>query len=169
MKKGISIWSFAGGTLEENMKDMVLAQLSQIKVLNLLAKQEQIDARAEIEAIQADFNAELNEIKAIVNSYNAESEALQDAIDSKLEAIKPKINALDCGKYTVDGADRQINVLMKENSVISADAIAELSEAELRKSYKLTESGLKDLGRKDLINKYKTTSEVKSFRVEKLK
>ena len=32
--------------------------------------------------------------------------ALQDAIDSKLEAIKPKINALDCGKYTVDGADR---------------------------------------------------------------
>ena len=44
------------------------------------AKQEQIDARAEVEAIQADFNAELNEIKAIVNSYNAESEALQDAI-----------------------------------------------------------------------------------------
>ena len=73
------------------------------------------------------------------------------------------------GKYTVDGADHQINVLMKENSVISADAIAELSEAELRKSYKLTETALKDLGRKDLINKYKTTSEVKSFRVEKLK
>ena len=95
--------------------------------------------------------------------------ALQDAIDDKLKTLKPKIEALDCGKYTVDGADRQINVLMKENSVISADAITELSEAELRKSYKLTETALKELGRKDLISKYKTTSEVKSFRVEKLK
>ena len=95
--------------------------------------------------------------------------AFQDAIDDILKTLMPKIEALDCGKYTVDGADRRINVLMKENSVISADAIAELSEAELRKSYKLTETALKDLGRKDLINKYKTTSEVKSFRVEKLK
>ena len=95
--------------------------------------------------------------------------ALQEAIDDKLDALKPKIEALDCGKYTVDGADHQINVLMKQNSTISADAVAELSEAELRKSYKLTETALKNLGRKDLIEKYKTTSEVKSFRVEKLK
>mgnify|MGYP003300546847 CR=1 FL=1 len=94
--------------------------------------------------------------------------ALQEMIDASLEAIKPNIENLDCGKYTCDGADRQINVLMKQNSTISADAVAELSEAELRKSYKLTESALKNLGRKDLIAKYKSTSEVKSFRVEKL-
>ena len=95
--------------------------------------------------------------------------ALQDMIEEKLTEIKPKIEALDCGKYTVDGSDRQINVLMKETSTISADAVAELSEAELRKSYKLTETALKNLGRKDLISKYKTSSEVKSFRIEKLK
>lgn len=95
--------------------------------------------------------------------------ALQEAIDTKLDALKPKIEALDCGKYTVSGADHQINVLMKQNSTISADAVAELSEAELRKSYKLTETALKNLGRNDLIEKYKSTSEVKSFRVEKLK
>jgi ribosomal protein S26 len=94
--------------------------------------------------------------------------ALEEMIDEKLETLKPKIEALDCGKYTVDGADRQINVIMKQNSTISADAVAELSEAELRKSYKLTETALKNLGRKDLIEKYKSTSEVKSFRVEKL-
>ena len=94
--------------------------------------------------------------------------ALSEAIEDKLKEIKPKIEALDCGKYTVTGADRQINVLMKSNSTISADAVAELTEAELRKSYKLTETALKDLGRKDLIEKYKTISEVKSFRVEKL-
>lgn len=94
--------------------------------------------------------------------------ALQEMIDESLESIKPNIENLDCGKYTCDGADRQINVLMKQNSTISADAIAELSDAEIRKSYKLTETALKNLGRKDLIAKYKSTTEVKSFRVEKL-
>ncbi len=94
--------------------------------------------------------------------------ALQEAIENQLNDLKPKIEALDCGKYTVDGADHQINVLMKQESTLSSDAIAELSEAELRKSYKLTETGLKSLGRKDLIEKYKSVSEVKSFRVEKL-
>ena len=49
--------------------------------------------------------------------------ALQDAIDDKLKTLKPKIEALDCGKYTVDGADRQINVLMK--------ACANLSDVKL--------------------------------------
>ena len=94
--------------------------------------------------------------------------ALTEMIEKKLETVKPEIDKLDCGKFTCNGADRQINVFMKQSSTISADAVAELSEAELRKSYKLTETALKDLGRKDLIEKYKSTSEVKSFRVEKL-
>lgn len=41
---GKQIWetNLDGVTLEENMKDMVLAQLSQIKAMNLLAEQEQV-------------------------------------------------------------------------------------------------------------------------------
>ena len=42
---GDRIWeaNLDGVTLEESMKDMVLAQLSQIKAMNLLAKQEQVE------------------------------------------------------------------------------------------------------------------------------
>ena len=48
---GERIWetSLDGMTLEENMKDMVLAQLSQIKAMNLLAEQEQIELSKEEE------------------------------------------------------------------------------------------------------------------------
>lgn len=46
---GERIWeaSLEGVTLEENMKDMVLAQLSQIKAMNLLAQQEKIELSKE--------------------------------------------------------------------------------------------------------------------------
>ncbi len=48
---GEEIWetSLEGMTLEENMKEMVLAQLSQIKAMNLLAEQEQIELDKEEE------------------------------------------------------------------------------------------------------------------------
>lgn len=44
---GERIWEthLDGVTLEENMKDMVLAQLSQIKAMNLLAKQEKVELK----------------------------------------------------------------------------------------------------------------------------
>ena len=46
---GERIWdtNLEGITLEENMKDMVLAQLSQIKAMNLLAIQEQVELNSE--------------------------------------------------------------------------------------------------------------------------
>lgn len=46
---GEKIWetNLNGVTLEENMKDMVLAQLSQIKAMNLLAVQEQVELNSE--------------------------------------------------------------------------------------------------------------------------
>jgi len=46
---GDRIWetNLEGVTLEENMKDMVLAQLSQIKAMNLLAIQEQVELSTE--------------------------------------------------------------------------------------------------------------------------
>ena len=46
---GERIWdtNLEGVTLEENMKDMVLAQLSQIKAMNLLAIQEQVELSEE--------------------------------------------------------------------------------------------------------------------------
>lgn len=46
---GERIWdtNLEGVTLEENMKDMVLAQLSQIKAMNLLATQEQVELNPE--------------------------------------------------------------------------------------------------------------------------
>ena len=46
---GERIWDtkLEGITLEENMKDMVLAQLSQIKAMNLLAVQEQVELSTE--------------------------------------------------------------------------------------------------------------------------
>ena len=46
---GKQIWnnSLEGVTMEENMKDMVLAQLSQIKAMNLLARKEEVELTKE--------------------------------------------------------------------------------------------------------------------------
>lgn len=51
------------------------------------AKQEQVDARAIVEASQAEYNSELDAIKSIVNSYAAESEELQEAIERREETM----------------------------------------------------------------------------------
>ena len=58
---GEQIWetSLEGVTLEESMKDMVLAQLSQIKALNLLARQEQLELSPE----------EMNKVKEAAKEF----------------------------------------------------------------------------------------------------
>ncbi|MBR5577985.1 MAG: peptidylprolyl isomerase [Lachnospiraceae bacterium] len=71
---GEQIWSnhLEGVTMEENMKDMVLAQLSQIKAMNLLAEKEEVElTREEKEKVKlaADefFNSLSKEERVLLN------------------------------------------------------------------------------------------------------
>ena len=95
---------------------------------------------------------------------------LIEEIENELESIsKTLLETKEVGKYEVDGCSKSLNVLMKKNSTIDSKVIDELTDEEIRKVFKPTETNLKKLGKKDLINKYKTITEVKSFKVEGLK
>lgn len=95
---------------------------------------------------------------------------LIEEIENELESIsKTLLETKEVGKYEVDGCSKLLNVLMKKNSTIDSKVIDELTDEEIRKVFKPTETNLKTLGKKDLINKYKTITEVKSFKVESLK
>ncbi len=110
-----------------------------------------------------------------VNFHNAENDLVKflfgkqliEEIENELESIsKALLETREVGKYEVDGCSKLLNILMKKNSTIDSKVIDELTDEEIRKTYKVTETALKSLGKKDLIEKYKTITEVKSFKVE---
>lgn len=92
---------------------------------------------------------------------------LIEEIENELESISKKLlETKEVGKYEIDGCSKLLNILMKKNSTIDPKVIDELTDEEIRSTYKVTETALKSLGKKDLINRYKTITEVKSFKVE---
>lgn len=109
------------------------------------------------------------------NFHNAENDLakflfgkqLIEEIENELESISKKLlETKEVGKYEIDGCSKLLNILMKKNSTIDPKVIDELTDEEIRSTYKVTETALKSLGKKDLINRYKTITEVKSFKVE---
>lgn len=79
---------------------------------------------------------------------------------------KKLLETKEVGKYEVKGCSKLLNILMKKNLIIDPKVIDELTDEEIRSTYKVTETALKSLGKKDLINRYKKITEVKSFKVE---
>ena len=96
--------------LEKNIEDisLKLAEIEDVKTrLNTkideldsakkeyeVKKQEQVDARAVVEASEAEIQADLDKVMAIVNSLDAQSDEYRAAIDKREEAILEYENKL---------------------------------------------------------------------------
>lgn len=108
---GERIWetSLEGVTLEESMKDMVLAQLSQIKAMNLLAMQEQVELSSE------------------------EKEKVKEAADEFYETLtKEERKVLNADKDLVERLYREYAIANKVYYHIIKDVNPEVSDDEAR-------------------------------------
>lgn len=128
---GENIWdtNLEGVTLEENMKDMILAQLSQIKALNLLAVQEQIELNSE------------------------EKDTIKEAAETFYETLsKEECKALNVDKDLIERLYREYALANKVYYHIIKDVNPEVSDDEARtitvdhiliKTYSLDENNQK--------------------------
>lgn len=128
---GERIWetNLEGLTLEENMKDMVLAQLSQVKAMNLLAIQEQVELNEE----------EKSKVKEAANEFY---ETLS----------KEERKVLDADKDLIERLYREYAIANKVYYHIIKDVNSEVSDDEARtitvdhiliKTYSLDENNQK--------------------------
>ena len=128
---GERIWetNLEGITLEESMKDMVLAQLSQIKAMNLLAEQEQVSLSKEEEG-------------KVAEAANAFFETLSKE-EMKLLGVDKELIRQMYKEYAL--ADKVYHYLIKDiNPEVSDDEARTITvEHILIKTYSLDENGQK--------------------------
>lgn len=134
---GERIWevSLDGVTLEENMKDMVLAQLSQIKAMNLLAEQEKItlskDETKKVEEAAEVFYKTLS--KEEIKLLNADKDLIRRlykeyAIANKvyyylIKDINPEVSDDEARTITVDHILIKTYFLDENNQKVEYDAV----------------------------------------------
>lgn len=97
--------------------------------------------------------------------------AIVDAITETIEPMKDDImkNNSD-GVYENDLAARKLVIKMETKTSYDTSAVvANLTEGELRKGFKVSDAVLKAVKRSDLIDKYKSTTQVRGMRVLQLK
>ena len=113
---GEQIWetSLNGVSLEENMKDMVLAQLSQMKAMNLLAKQEQVELSTEekekveiaakefYEALSKEERKALNVDKGLVEQLYMEYALANKVYYHIIKDVNPEVSDDEARTITVD-------------------------------------------------------------------
>jgi len=140
---GEQIWdtTLDGITLEENMKDMVLAQLSQVKAMNLLAEQENIiltpDEREKVEEAAREFYDLLTgkERKLLGVDKNTISQLYQEyAVANKvyyyiIKDVNPEVSDDEARTITVD------HILIKTYSLDENGTKIEFSTEEKRAAY----------------------------------
>lgn len=140
---GEQIWetSLDGITLEKNMKDMVLAQLSQIKAMNLLAEQEQIELNKEeeekVSQAAKDFYETLTkeEIKVLDVDKDCIKQLYKEyAIANKvyyylIKDINPEVSDDEARTITVD------HILIKTYSLDEKNQKVEYSGQQKKEAY----------------------------------
>ena len=113
---GEQIWetSLNGVSLEENMKDMVLAQLSQIKAMNLLAVQEQVElsveekelteeaASAFYETLTKEERKNLNVDKDLIKRLYQEYALANKVYYHIIQDVNPEVSDDEARTITVD-------------------------------------------------------------------
>lgn len=141
---GERIWetNLNGITLEENMKEMVLAQLSQIKAMNLMAKKEQVELdggeKEEVKKAAEEFYESLSseerkilnvDKNLIVQMY--EEYALADKIYYYLiKDINPEVSDDEARTITIE------HILIKTYSLDENNQKVEFDKEEKQKAYK---------------------------------
>ena len=141
---GKRIWetNLEGVTLEENMKDMVLAQLSQIKAMNLLADQEQVNLnRDEEEKVAEAANAFYETLtKEEIQKLDIDKDVIKRlykeyALANKLyyyviKDINPEVSDDEARTITVD------HILIKTYYLDENDQKVEYDSQQKRDAYK---------------------------------
>lgn len=140
---GERIWetNLDGVTLEENMKDMVLAQLSQIKAMNLLAKQEQVELSSEekskiSEAADAFYETLTKEERKALNADKDLIERLYEeyALANKvyyhlIKDVNPEVSDDEARTITVD------HILIKTYSLDANNQKVEFTSEQKREAF----------------------------------
>ena len=140
---GKQIWdtNLEGVTLEENMKEMVLAQLSQIKAMNLLAEQEQVKLSDEENAIVKEAATEFYETlsKEEIKALNVDKELIQRiykeyAIANKvynyiIKDVNPEVSDDEARTITID------HILIKTYYLDENDEKVEFDAEQKREAY----------------------------------
>ena len=140
---GEKIWetNLEGVTLEENMKDMVLAQLSQIKAMNLLADQEQVQLSSEemdkVKEAAGEFYQTLT--KEEIKALKADKDLIQRlykeyALANKvyhylIKDINPEVSDDEARTITID------HILIKTYYLDENDEKVELEADQKREAY----------------------------------
>ena len=140
---GDRIWetNLEGVTLEENMKDMVLAQLSQIKAMNLLAIQEQVELSTEEkskvkEAADAFYETLSKEERKVLNADKDLIERLyrEYALANKvyyhiIKDVNPEVSDDEARTITVD------HILIKTYSLDENNQKQEFDSVQKREAF----------------------------------
>lgn len=140
---GERIWetNLNGVTLEESMKNMVLAQLSQIKALNLLAKQEQVELdskeKDKVKTAATEFYETLS--KEEKNALNVDKELIERlyteyALANKIyyqivKDVNPEVSDDEARTITVD------HILIKTYSVDENNQTVEYDAVQKKEAY----------------------------------
>ena len=133
---GEQIWetSLEGVTLEESMKEMVLAQLSQIKALNLLARQEQLElsqeekdgvkeAAAEFyEALTKEERKVLNVDKDLIEHLYEEYALANKVYYYLIKDVNPEVSDDEARTITIDHILIKTYYLDENNQKVEYDA-----------------------------------------------
>ena len=140
---GKRIWdtNLEGVTLEENIKEMVLAQLSQIKAMNLLAEQEQVQLSSEDMEKVTEAAAEFYETltKEEIKVLKADKDLIQRlykeyALANKvynylIKDINPEVSDDEARTITID------HILIKTYYLDENDEKIEFDATEKREAY----------------------------------
>lgn len=133
---GERIWetNLNGVTLEENMKDMVLAQLSQIKAMNLLAAQEQVElsteememveeaAKAFYETLTKEERKILDADKELIKRLYQEYALANKVYYYLIKDINPEVSDDEARTITVDHILIKTYFLDENNQKVEYDA-----------------------------------------------
>ena len=133
---GEQIWetSLEGVTLEENMKEMVLAQLSQIKALNLLARQEQVELSQEekdkvkeaakefYETLAKEERKALNVEKDLIERMYEEYALANKVYYYLIKDINPEVSDDEARTITIDHILVKTYYLDENNQKVEYDA-----------------------------------------------
>lgn len=141
---GKRIWetNLNGITLEDSVKDMVLAQLSQVKAMNLLAKQEMVELNAEetkkvkqaaeefYETLSAEERKILEVDKDILVQMYEEYALANKVYYYLIKDINPEVSDDEARTITID------HILIKTYSLDENDQKAEYNAEQKKEAYK---------------------------------
>lgn len=140
---GERIWetNLDGVTLEENMKDMVLAQLSQIKAMNLLAKLEQVELSSEekskveeaadkfYETLTKEERKVLNADKDLIERLYKEYALANKVYYHLIKDVNPEVSDDEARTITVD------HILIKTYSLDENNQKVEFTSEQKREAF----------------------------------